>query len=829
MISNSLFNIKTAFVEVLLPLPLPKTFTYTYDSNSVIYPGCRVLVQFGKKRILTGVIREVHNRPPKVYEAKEIIEVLDQEPVINENQLKLLDWVADYYMCHQGEVLNAVLPSGLKLNSESKIQLNPDLNAGIEFPIDPTEQIILDLLARKSEVSFNELPKLTGIKRILPLVQSLILKEKILLFEEVKEKYRPKTIKKVRLSPVFQKKEEIKSLFEKLKNKPAQTDIILKILSLNPGSDPELFQKGLEKSRLKEIISSENSLRSLIKSGILEEFQELTPRFEEPQNENYTQSELSEAQNAAKKEILEKFKTTDTVLLHGLTGSGKTEIYIHLIQEALKGGSQVLYLLPEIALTTQIVSRLKKVFGNKLGIYHSRFSANERVEVYKNLISGKIELIVGVRSSVFLPFDNLGLIIVDEEHETSYKQYDPAPRYHARDTALILARIHSAKTLLGTATPSIETYFQCMAGKWGLIELKERFSNAVLPEITLLNLVKERKRKNMRNEFSETLLNAIGNTLNKKEQVILFQNRRGYAPYLSCEDCAYVFSCKSCDVSLTYHMRIEELKCHYCNHTENVPGSCPACGSTKIKTSGFGTEKLEDDLKLFLPDARLSRMDLDTTRRKNSYQEIITEFETNQTQVLIGTQMVTKGLDFDNVSLVGIFDIDRMMYYPDFRSYERTFQLVTQVSGRAGRKEKPGNVLIQTSFPEHKLFQLIIKNDYQSLYEAEIYERKRFFYPPFSRMMKITVKDIKPERSEVCASKIFSLLSSRLGKERVLGPEVPLINKIRNQYLVNIYIKLEREGVNLHKAKSIVQDTVTKIITDKNYRSSQVTIDVDPV
>lgn len=829
MISNSLFNTSTTFVEVLLPLPLPKSFTYTYNLDSPLMPGCRVLVQFGKKRILTGIIREVHDRPPEIYEAKEIIEILDQEPVINENQLKLLEWVADYYLCHQGEVLNAVLPSGLKLNSESKIQLNPDQNAGKEYPIDATEQIILDILARKSEVSFNELPKLTGIKRVLPFIQSLITKEKILLFEEVKEKYRPKTIKKVRLNAAFQNKVEIKTLFEQLKNKPAQTDILLKILSLNPGSDPELFQKGLDKSYLKEIINSENSLRTLIKSGILEEFQIVTPRFQEPSNEIYSRSDLSAAQNNAKEQVLDKFKTTDTVLLHGLTGSGKTEIYIHLIQEALNGGSQVLYLLPEIALTTQIVSRLQKVFGSQLGIYHSRFSANERVEVYKNLISGKVDLVVGVRSSVFLPFDNLGLIIVDEEHETSYKQYDPAPRYHARDTALVLARIHSAKTLLGTATPSIETYYQCMSGKWGLVELKERFSNAVLPEITLLNLVKERKHKNMRNEFSETLLKEIDNTLSKKEQVILFQNRRGYAPYLSCEDCAYVFSCKSCDVSLTYHMRIEELKCHYCNHTENVPGSCPACGSTKIKTSGFGTEKLEDDLNLYIPDAKLSRMDLDTTRRKNSYQEIITEFEKNQTQVLIGTQMVTKGLDFDNVSLVGIFDIDRMMYYPDFRSYERTFQLVTQVSGRAGRKEKPGKVIIQTSFPEHKLFQLIINNDYLSLYEAEIYERKRFFYPPFSRMMKLTVKDIKPERSEVCAKKIFSLLSSKLGKERILGPEVPLINKIRNQYLVNIYIKLEREGVNLHKAKSIVQNTVTNIITDKNYRTSQVTIDVDPV
>jgi primosomal protein N' (replication factor Y) len=829
MTGINLFSNHTLFAEVILPLPLPNSFTYSIGSFDEVKIGSRVLVQFGKKRIITGIVKDIHQNKPKHYEAKEILELLDDEPLVNTQQLKLIDWVASYYMCTPGEVLNAALPSGIKLSSESKIQLNPDKDTSTQLPIDPREQVILNVIARQNIVSLNELPKLCGISRVLPLVRSLLEKGEILLFEEVKEKYAPKSIKKIRLSSDYYDKKSLQSLFEKLKDRPKQTDIILKILSLNQGSQMEIYEKGVDKKYLREIIESDSSLRTLLKAGVLTEYSEVIPRFPHIDKDPEYQSNLSKEQTTARDQILEHFKITETVLLHGITGSGKTEIYINLIHQAIEGGSQVLYLLPEIALTTQIVNRLKRVFGARMGIYHSRFSDNERVEVYKNLLSGKYSLIVGVRSSIFLPFDNLGLIIVDEEHETSYKQYDPAPRYNARDSALVLARIHSAQTLMGTATPSVEVYYQALHGRWGLVELHSRYSTALLPEIRLVDLKKEKKRKSMKNEFSEILFTEMETALSNQEQIILFQNRRGYSPFLTCEDCAYVFNCKSCDVSLTYHLRNEELKCHYCNHTEVVPRSCPACGSTKVKTAGFGTEKLEDDLKLFIPDAKLARMDQDTTRKKNSYQEIISDFEKNNTHVLIGTQMVTKGLDFDNVSLVGIFDTDRSLYYPDFRAYERTFQLLTQVSGRAGRKNKPGKVIIQTSFPEHKIFKQIIANDYIALFNDEIEERRRFFYPPFSRMIKLTIKNLKPDLAEQCAKSTFEDLLKLLGKERVLGPEVPLINKIRNQFLVNIYIKLERDGVNLGKAKDKIQKIVFDKTTSKTHRSTSIVIDVDPV
>lgn len=829
MSQHSLFGATTPyFAEVILPLPLPNTYTYKIPSGTEALIGSRVLVQFGKKRVLTGVIREIHQSPPQIYEAKEIIELLDEQPLITTSQLDLISWISAYYMCTPGEVLNAAIPSGLKLSSESKIQLNPDTAASPDIPIDPVEQIILDTIARMGEVSFNELPKLCGIARILPYVRSLIEKKKIILFEEVKEKYRPKTIGKIRLHEKYYSKESIKNLFDLLKNKPRQTDIILKLLSLNPTYSQDIFYKGIDKAQFKLLIDADTSLRALIKEGIIDEFSEVVPRFPEVPAGPHSISSLSPAQQKACDNIVKLFDTTDTVLLHGVTGSGKTEIYITLIHQALEGGSQVLFLLPEIALTTQIVTRLKKAFGNTLGVYHSKFSDNERVEVYKNLLSGRYNLIVGVRSAVFLPFENLGLIIIDEEHETSYKQQDPAPRYHARDTALVLSRFHNAKTLLGTATPSVESYYQCQSGNWGLVELTERYSSASLPDIHLIDLRQERKKKTLRNDFSGHLLHQMEEALARHEQIILFQNRRGYSPFLTCEDCSYVFYCKNCDVSMTYHMRTDELKCHYCGHSEDLAPSCPACGSSKIKTSGFGTEKLEDDLKLFLPDARLARMDMDTTRRKNSYQEIINDFEEKKTDILIGTQMVTKGLDFDNVSLVGIFDTDRSIHFPDFRAHERTFQMLTQVSGRAGRKEKKGKVYIQTNFPEHKIFQLIIENDYISMYNHEIEERRRFFYPPFSRMIKLTVKDARPEQSKRCADRLCTHLTEIIGKQRILGPEIPLINKIRNLYLVSIYIKLEREGINLSKAKELIKSQLNRVASEKDFKSTIISIDVDP-
>jgi primosomal protein N' (replication factor Y) (superfamily II helicase) len=819
------------YADILLPLPLPRPYTYVIpeELNGQIETGCRVLVQFGQKRIVTGFVKTIHQNKPEHYEAKPLIDKLDDDPLISQAQLNLIEWVSSYYMCPAGDVLNAAIPSGLKLHSESKIQLNPEFDESSNIPFADKELLITDALAKYGSLSFSEITGSTGIKSPLPFIKSLLQKGRILLFEEIKEKYTPQKLKKVRLHHSYRSPSGLQILFQKLQHKPKQTDIILKYVSLAPISKPEMSEKGIDKNYLKNLADSEAALRILIKEGILEEFTEIIPRFDFRDQETGFDLKLSPAQTVARDSILNLFREKETVLLHGVTGSGKTEIFIDLINKAVEGGSQVLYLLPEIALTTQIVSRLKKVFGNKLGVYHSRFSDNERVEVYKALLTGKINIIVGVRSSVFLPFDNLGLIIVDEEHETSYKQQEPSPRYHARDTALVLAKIHNAKTLLGTATPSVETYYNCRENRWGLVSLTQRYAEARLPQTSFVNIRRERKFKLMRNEFSPLLLEELKGVLERKEQAILFQNRRGYAPYLTCEDCAYVFRCKSCDVSLTYHLHSSELRCHYCGHTEMTPSSCIACGSSRIKSSGFGTEKLEDDLKIFLPEANVSRMDLDTTRKKNSFQEIISDFEEGKTDFLVGTQMVTKGFDFDRVSLVGIFDADRMLHFPDFRSFERTYQMLTQVSGRAGRKDKAGKVVIQTDNPEHKIYRFIAENDYLSLYEMEIEERRRFFYPPFSRIIKLTVRNPEKEIAEKSALKIFQQLVPKFGKERVLGPETPVINKIRNYYLQNIFIKLEREGINLPKTKSFIMENISQVMLGKEFRNTQVITDVDPV
>jgi primosomal protein N' (replication factor Y) len=537
---------------------------------------------------------------------------------------------------------------------------------------------------------------------------------------------------------------------------------------------------------------------------------------------------LTDAQTQASSEIHDHFQDKEVVLLHGITGSGKTEVYIELIKQVLESGSQVLFLLPEIALTTQIVVRLRKVFGDVMGIYHSKFSDNERVEVWKGILDGKFQFVVGVRSAIFLPFDNLGLIIVDEEHETSYKQHEPAPRYNARDVAVIMSYMHKGKTLLGSATPSLESYYHAKSGRYGLVEMTQRFGNAALPTFELIDTKKEKKQKKMKNEFSSVLIDHLQLNLKNKEQTILFQNRRGYSPYLQCEECHWISECANCDVSLTYHMKVGELRCHYCGHKEEVPRTCPNCGSPKVKTMGYGTEKIEDEINLMFPEARVQRMDLDTTRAKNAYQQIIQEFEEGGIDILVGTQMVSKGLDFDNVSMVGIFDADRIIHFPEFRASERAFQMLTQVSGRAGRRaDKPGKVLIQTANPSQKLLERVVTNDYHGMYESEIIEREKFNYPPFTRLIKVTVKHIDEAVSNRAAKILAEKLTANLGASRVLGPQPPLVERVRNQFLFDILIKLEREKINFKAAKSFIQEKVIDTLTDKTLKSIQVVIDVD--
>lgn len=823
---------QTLFADLILPVPIPQLFTYRVPRvmNASIKNGARVVVPFGKNRVLTGVVAHIHYTPPSKYQAKYIGELLDDEPLVTPYQIELFRWMSDYYLCHIGEVLNVALPSGLKITSQSKIQYNPDF----DHPdlLTEEETALLNEIKQYESLTYEEVGRRVGDQNVNHIIKSLIGKRAIVLFEEVKEKYKPKVIKKLKLNGLYETRENLLELITQLEKTPKQQEIVMRYVSQVPiQNDPYSNRTGLEKSLFTQDDSlSDSALSTLLKKGILEEFEVTMSRFGDvkPNFDGETSIRLTPAQQRAYDEILGQFQQKDIVLLHGITGSGKTEIYVSLAQQALVSGSQVLFLLPEIALTTQMVVRLKKVFGDKLGIYHSKFSDNERVEVWKGVISGQFQFVVGVRSAIFLPFDNLGLIIVDEEHESSYKQYDPAPRYHARDVAIVMAQRQRAKVLLGSATPSLESYYLALNDRYGMVKLTERYASATLPEYVLVDTKVERKQKKMKNEFSSVLLEEIKDRLERNEQVIIFQNRRGYSSYLQCEECNWIGECENCDVSLTYHQRDAELRCHYCGHTEEVPKFCPACGSTKVRTVGFGTEKLEDQLKIIFPTARVARMDLDTTRAKNAYKDMIEDIEQGNIDILVGTQMISKGLDFEGVSLVGIFDVDRMIHFPDFRSPERAFQLVTQVSGRAGRRAgRPGRVLIQTSNPNQKILQKIIANDYIGMYADEIAEREAFHYPPFTRLIRLTTKHLETNIAEQAAQKLAQLLIEKLGAARVCGPEAPLVERVRNRYLFDILVKLEREKVNFKAAKAFILEKVTDILTDKTLKGADVTIDVD--
>ena len=821
----------TFFADLILPLPIPNLFTYRVPRAMTdgIKIGARVIVPFGKKnsRVLTAIVARLHNSPPPKYQARYILELLDDYPLITGYQLELFRWMADYYMCCVGEVMNVALPSGLKISSQSKVQYNPDF----DYPdlLTAEEVSLLEELKKQPALTYDELGRLVGELNVPAVIKSLVGKRAVIVFEEVREKYVPKMVRKVRLHSNYEEREQLMMLIRRLEKLPKQQEVVMRYMSHVPVQiNPALNQRGLDKSILNQDDElSQSSLATLIKNDVFHTFEIIQPRFADilvPTAEIV----LTETQRKASDSIMAQFQTQNIVLLHGITGSGKTEVYIDLIQQALSSGSQVLYLLPEIALTTQIVVRLQRVFGDKMGIYHSKFSDNERVEVWKGIVSGQYQFVVGVRSAVFLPFDNLGLIIVDEEHETSYKQHDPAPRYHARDVAMMMAQWQQAKVLLGSATPSLESYYQARQGRYGFVELFQRFGAAVLPEILLVDVKQEKKQKTMKNEFSSALLAALGNNLENKEQSILFQNRRGYSPYIQCEDCDWAAECPNCAVSLTYHMKAGELRCHYCGYKEEVPRTCPTCGSTKVKTIGFGTEKLEDQLQILFPAARILRMDLDTTRAKNAYQQIISEFETGEVDMLVGTQMITKGLDFDKVSLVGIFDADRIIHFPEFRATERAFQMLTQVSGRAGRRGgRRGRVLIQTNNPQQLILQKIIDNDYKGLYDEEIQERQNFNYPPFSRLIKLTVRHPEQHISRQAAERLAAELTDTLGSSRVLGPEQPLIERIRNQFLYAILIKIERGPVNMKAVKEFIRDRINDILTDKGLRQVSIVADVD--
>ncbi len=787
--------------------------------------GCRVIVSFGKKKFYTAIVVRIHNEAPKEYETKEIFSVLDTSPIVTQKQLDLWKWIATYYQCTLGEVYKAALPSGLKLESETTVIYNLAYQAGSD--LSDKEQKILDEFNVKDKMTLSELEKSSGVKNILPTIKSLLEKEALLVSEEVRQNYKIKTEAYIKLSDNYSNEVELQTLFDELSRAPKQLKVLMTFLDLSKFLSKNAIEIS-KKELLKKSNASDAVVTGLVEKGILEIYRKEISRLRDYSN-NITQiNQLNEIQQNAYNDIIQSFENKDITLLHGVTSSGKTEVYIHLIEEILKKGKQVLYLLPEIALTTQITDRMTKVFGNKLCVYHSKFSDNERVEVWNKLLEDKgCEVVLGVRSSVFLPFKNLGLIIVDEEHETTYKQQDPAPRYHARNTAMLLASMHKAKTLLGTATPSIESYYHAKTGKYGLVKMDKRFEDIELPEIEIVDTKILYKRKQMHSHFSPFLLQKVSEALEKNEQVILFQNRRGFAPMIECKLCAWIPKCKNCDVSLTYHKGFNQLVCHYCGYSIHVPEVCPACGNDSLKTLGFGTEKIEEEIRQIFPQANVARMDFDTVRTRTSYEKIIANLENKKTDILIGTQMVSKGLDFDNVSIVGILNADTMINYPDFRSHERAFQLMAQVSGRAGRKNKRGLVILQTGNPTHSIIRQVKENDYEGMFHDQLAERKTFRYPPFTRLINVIIKHREQHIAIKAANEFATQLRQLLGK-RVLGPDKPVIARIQTFFIQKIILKIETEA-SMEKVKEILNNTKIKVLQNDDFKSVIIYYDVDPM
>ena len=818
------------YVDVLLPLPLANWYTYSLPESleGQVQTGSRVIVPFGKKKFYTALVANVHYCPPEGYEIKEVTEVLDTRPVLLPQQFRLWKWMASYYLCTMGDVYKAALPSGMKLESETIVTANPDYEA--TTPLAPREQQVLDLLAQDPEQCITQLEKRLNVTRnILPVINNLLAKGAISVKEELKRNYKPKTEIRVKLSPDCQTEERLHQLFDELGRAPKRLALLMKYLELSGFfTDKASLREVSKKELLTRADATPTIFNGLVEKGIFETYLYEVGRLDREQTRTVAINPLNPAQQAAYDAILSHFREKNVCLLHGVTSSGKTEIYIHLIRQAIENGQQVLYLLPEIALTTQITERLKRVFGGRIGIYHSKFPDAERVEIWQKQLrpEGHYDIILGVRSSVFLPFHNLGLIIVDEEHETTYKQQDPAPRYHARDTAIMLASIYGAKVLLGTATPSIDSYHNALAGKYGLVTLNERYKDIRLPEIRIVDIKELARKKMMNGPFSPELLAAVRQALERHEQVILFQNRRGFAPMIECTVGGGVPKCKNCDVSLTYHKGLNQLTCHYCGYTYAVPRSCPACGSVELVNRGFGTEKIEDNIREIFPDAKVARMDLDTTRSRSAYERIIADFEAGKTHILIGTQMVSKGLDFDHVSVVGILNADNMLNYPDFRAHERAFQLMAQVAGRAGRRDKRGLVILQTKSPDLPVIHQVVTNDYKQMYEDQTAERKLFHYPPFCRFIYVYLKHRKEDVVTQAADTLAAWLRTAFG-DKVLGPDKPPVGRIQMLFIKKIVIKLDL-NMSGTKVRDYLLSVQRQLIEDERFRSLVVYYDVDP-
>jgi len=812
------------YADIILPLALPKrTYTYSIPESAVslVMPGVRVEVQFGKSKLYSGLVERVHDEEPE-YRVKPIISVLDEVTVVTPEQLKLWNWLSEYYCCTLGEVMAAALPGHLKLSSETKILRNDAF--GDDFSeLDADEYLIAEALLLQQEITVEDARKILNKKTVFPVIQRLLNNGVLFLREDLQEKFKVKKVSAVRLAEPYSTKPELmKALFSELQSKERQLEIIMAYLVLEKNEAFVRKQALLEKADV-----SESSLRTLVKKGVLEIYDRDVSRLGGYEDELSEADKLSAQQTRALAEIDAHFREKDVTLLYGVTGSGKTRVYVEQIKEVIKNGGQVLYLLPEIGLTTQIVNRLQKVFGEEVSVYHSKINTNERVEVWKSAYSGK-SVILAARSGLFLPFHKLQLVIVDEEHDPSFKQYDPAPRYHARDTAIFLAKLYGAKVLLGTATPSLESWYNATTGKYGLVEMPERFGGLELPSITTIDLKEQMKTKQMQSIFSTPLMEKIESTLANNEQVILFQNRRGYAPMLECQVCGWNAMCKYCDVSLTFHKHTNRLRCHYCGYTEDPATVCPACGSGKITLKGFGTEKIEDELKIFLPKARIGRMDMDTAGTKSNLIALLNDFEERRLDILVGTQMVTKGLDFDNVAFVGVLGADALTKFPDFRSGERAFQLLTQVAGRAGRKKKQGTVQIQAFDPAHPVILEVLRGDFKGFAARELKERQEFKYPPYYRLIHIELRHKDPKVVNAAAAFFGKALREKMG-DRVLGPVIPNIARVRSYFGQHILLKLEKSAPVLAGTKSLIRFVAEIMVGKPGFSRVIVAVDVDPM
>lgn len=831
------------FAEVILPLAVPKPYTYAVPEEllAMVRPGLRVEVEFGGAKRYAGLVARLHQDTPS-HKFKAILSVIDEQPILNEKTLQFWQWLADYYCCSLGEVMEAALPANLKLASERRLVLSP-LYDGNFGGLTDKEFLIAEALSIQETITLDDVRKILNQKSIYHIVKSLLDKKVIYLFEEMEEKYAPKKVACVRLAePYRSDSKQLAGAFDLVAKAQRQTEALMAFIQLSRLSANS--EGGILRSELYKKASVDSAvLNSMAKKGIFELYERAVSRIGGYEDEVTEADDLSTQQIRALDQIRTHFAEKSTVLLHGVTGSGKTRVYLELMQEALARGEQVLYLLPEVALTTQIISRLQKTLGDAVVVYHHRVTNNERVEVWNKVCSGQWAMgsdvleanippkeggcIVGARSGLFLPFTQLGLVIVDEEHDTSYKQTDPAPRYNGRDAAIYLAHLHGAKVLLGTATPSLESYQNARSGKYGLVEMSERFGGIEMPEIVVVDAKQEAKERKLQSHFTSVLLEELKLALARGEQAILFQNRRGYAPTLRCNTCGWHSECIHCDVSLTYHKWRNNLQCHYCGYQQDMNKTCPACGSHELNLQGFGTEKIEDELKIYLPEANIGRMDYDAVRTKDAHARIINDFEERRIDVLVGTQMVTKGLDFENVSIVGVVSADQLLQFPDFRSGERGFQLIVQVAGRAGRRGKRGKVIVQAMNTAHPVIREVIDNDYQAFYEREIMERKAFEYPPFSRLIKITLKHKKPEVLNRGAKIFAQVLKNKLGK-RLLGPTVPPVGRVREYYLLDIMIKMERNPAIWKATKELIWEATRVMQQEEGFSNVRVNVDVDP-